>query len=512
MQLPNCPYTSLFGGVAQIWREEGLTTLYTGLGSELVKSSLQSFSYFYWYFIFKELAVNRVISRQQAAVRAAAGVPDADSGSSGFLRMTLLRRNSSSGGGGAAAAAELKQHQAVCTDPGCFCRSDSHLAAHSEAHKRSQVEIWREKAALHRQHKMERLRARMRRQAHEQAVNEQNAHAAIDFDTNVFHPRMFPSVSEPSLAGLAGTHKHDLDDSPYVEVKNVDSTSLVTNTATLIGPPLPPPPAAGLVNKEAPLSPASAAVAAAEAVAAAPIITAPQLSIGTTLLLGTLAGCLTQLVVNPVSVIQTRMMTQKRSVAVAGAGGAGAAAAVASQGFFALAAAIFRDEGPGAFFAGILPAFILSTNPSIQFLVFDRLKSLVLRVLAQSGAAPRSLSMFESFVLGAFSKIVATVVTYPYIFAKIRLSMKGSPYSGTLDVIMRTVKYEGVAGLFAGIQAQLLKSVLGAAIMFMAKEKIADIVHFVRDKIEQAKINSNQPSQLSPPPPPTSADAPKALH
>ena len=43
LQVPNSPYTSLFGGMSQIFREEGLATLYTGLSSELLKSSVQSF-------------------------------------------------------------------------------------------------------------------------------------------------------------------------------------------------------------------------------------------------------------------------------------------------------------------------------------------------------------------------------------------------------------------------------------------------------------------------------------
>lgn len=76
------------------------------------------------------------------------------------------------------------------------------------------------------------------------------------------------------------------------------------------------------------------------------------------------------------------------------------------------------------------------------------------------------------------AKIVATIVTYPYIMAKLRLQYKGSSssstraYTGTLDVIFRTLKYEGISGLYTGLSAQMLKSVLGAALMFTAKEKL----------------------------------------
>ena len=506
IQMPNSPYTSLWNGLSTILREEGLLTLYTGLGSELIKASVQSFSYFYWYderlhnsaagprtmrshtrsqpdaalthrsqqrtvaqsvslsvrwplcvvlrryFIFKEAAVTRLMKQQERAALAAEGtLLQTGEGGSGFsVPLTALTRDSSTSRN--AAALELKLHQQACSDPACFCRSDSHLAAHTEAHKRSQVDQWREKAMIHRRHKLESARQRAAKQAAaQQHQHQQHQNPHTDFDHNLFHPRMFPSVSEPSLA-LLQLQKHDLDDSPYVDVKSVENTALITNTATVLAAP---------ASEDS--SAASAATATVTSPSPPPALVVPQLSIGVTLLLGTVAGCLTQLVVNPVSVIQTRMMTQKKSTP----GGA------VAMGFFALAHSIWKQEGPSAFFAGILPAFILSTNPSIQFMVFDRLKLLVLRILSQSMVAPRSLSVLESFVLGAFSKIVATVVTYPYILAKTRLQSKaaggGVVYKGTIDVIARTLKYEGVTGLFTGIQAQLLKSVLGAALVRMGR-------------------------------------------
>jgi hypothetical protein len=248
------------------------------------------------------------------------------------------------------------------------------------------------------------------------------------------------------------------------------------------------------------------------------------MSIALQLFLGTIAGCLTQLLVNPVSVIQTRMMTQKKSigraaVAVATAAGSAAAAGAAGRGggnlarlgFFGMAAHILRLEGVAAFYTGLIPAFILSTNPSIQFLVFDRLKALLLRVLRQSGLEERNLSMGESFVIGATSKVVATLATYPYILAKMRLQYKGDSsggapaivYKGTLDVLLRTLKYEGFLGLYAGMSAQLLKSVLGAALMFMAKEKLADLATWMQKQFvgkgdaAATKTNATAPA-LSP--------------
>ena len=64
--------------------------------------------------------------------------------------------------------------------------------------------------------------------------------------------------------------------------------------------------------------------------------------------------------------------------------------------------------------------------------------------------------------------------------AKLRLQYKGPlpagqrAYTGTMDVIVSILKRDGMTGLYAGLRAQLLKSVLGAALMFMMKEKIVE--------------------------------------
>ena len=41
-----------------------------------------------------------------------------------------------------------------------------------------------------------------------------------------------------------------------------------------------------------------------------------------------------------------------------------------------------------------------------------------------------------------------------------------------MDVILTILKNDGMMGLYAGLRAQLLKSVLGAALMFMLKEQL----------------------------------------
>jgi len=87
------------------------------------------------------------------------------------------------------------------------------------------------------------------------------------------------------------------------------------------------------------------------------------------------------------------------------------------------------------------------------------------------------------FVLGALSKILATVLTYPYIVAQSRLSVVGTgrtsepkQYSGTLDVIIKILKLEGVVGLYQGLESKLLQSVLNASFLFLLHHKFVSVL------------------------------------
>jgi hypothetical protein len=65
-----------------------------------------------------------------------------------------------------------------------------------------------------------------------------------------------------------------------------------------------------------------------------------------------------------------------------------------------------------------------------------------------------NLTSLEIFVIGAISKTISTVVTYPYILAKVRLQWKSYEkkeelqYRGTVDVLAKVIKAEGVQGIF----------------------------------------------------------------
>jgi len=120
------------------------------------------------------------------------------------------------------------------------------------------------------------------------------------------------------------------------------------------------------------------------------------------------------------------------------------------------------------------------------------------------------------------SKTISTIVTYPYILAKVRLQWKSYEnvdhvkYTSSFDVLAKIIKEDGVLGLFKvcarlllfltwksltfdkkmhqGMTPQIIKGVLSQAILFMMKEEIMAItvrlvlVYYAARKLPAKKV------------------------
>jgi len=176
-------------------------------------------------------------------------------------------------------------------------------------------------------------------------------------------------------------------------------------------------------------------------------------------LVASLAGGITAIATNPIWVINTRQQIQARHQNQ-------------KPGSVETFRAIIKTEGVKGLFRGVIPALILVSNPTIQYVAFERLK-----LIWERRSSNGTLSGVQVFILGALAKIIATVMTYPYIVVKSRLQASGKDgpqekYTGTLDCIQKIFRFEGVAGFYKGLNTKIVQSVLAAAILFSTKEKL----------------------------------------
>ncbi|GMN46624.1 hypothetical protein TIFTF001_015812 [Ficus carica] len=161
-------------------------------------------------------------------------------------------------------------------------------------------------------------------------------------------------------------------------------------------------------------------------------------------------------------------------------------------------------------FDGLAISLLLTSNPSIQL----KQKLLKKKMSQTTGvtSSPEALSAFSAFLLGAVSKCVATILTYPAIRwilnyacdimnyaceiirvvynigihnprCKVMIQAAESDEDGkdeadkksqkTISGALYAIwKREGPLGFFKGLEAQILKTVLSSALHLMIKEKI----------------------------------------
>lgn len=226
---------------------------------------------------------------------------------------------------------------------------------------------------------------------------------------------------------------------------------------------------------------------------------APNLGIVTELSLGALAGAIAQIFTIPVSVVATRQQLDDSKTA--------------GKSLLITASEIIRDDGPTGLWRGLKPSLVLTVNPAITYGMFERLKSVFLGPEGQ-------MTPGKAFLIGALSKTLATVVTYPYIMAKVRLQAKydapntqdqpqaessAKPsskkhqskerYSGAIDVLRQVYSEKGCPGWYQGMQAQIMKAVLSQALLFGIKDILEDytvLMLILFSKIRDSQLKSKK--------------------
>lgn len=161
------------------------------------------------------------------------------------------------------------------------------------------------------------------------------------------------------------------------------------------------------------------------------------LSTAMELVLGAIAGALAQIFTIPVSVCTTRQQTQLGDE---------------RKSLIATAHEIIREDGITGLWRGLKPSLVLVINPAITYGLFERFKEAMYPGTAR-------LTPGQSFCVGAASKTVATIVTYPYIMAKVRMQFKPSAkqgdveaednrHDGALQILRKAYAKHGLAGWY----------------------------------------------------------------
>ncbi|KAK2577159.1 hypothetical protein KPH14_003316 [Odynerus spinipes] len=137
---------------------------------------------------------------------------------------------------------------------------------------------------------------------------------------------------------------------------------------------------------------------------------------------------------------------------------------------------IWKYEGLEKLWAGTLPSLLLVANPAIQFMTYESIKRRV--GMSLRDAQPPA---WVFFAIGAIAKTIATTLTYPLQLVQMKLRHGHKypdlpPNAGTIQILFHILKKQGIFGLYKGMEAKLLQTVLTAALMFLTYEKISRFV------------------------------------
>jgi len=203
-----------------------------------------------------------------------------------------------------------------------------------------------------------------------------------------------------------------------------------------------------------------------------------KISAGKNLIVASMAGCVNVLATCPLWVASTRLKLQANPHAHGGGHGSAPttpastptkdahAAKPARKPYTGMLDALVRvgtEEGVRALWGGTVASLVLVINPTLQFAAYEQAKQTL--TTWRDGAPPSSAQIFA---IAAYSKSLATLLTYPLQLIQTRMRSGNK----TLQVVLLTLLEGGVWSWWRGLQTKLLSVVLLSAFQFTAYENI----------------------------------------
>jgi len=127
------------------------------------------------------------------------------------------------------------------------------------------------------------------------------------------------------------------------------------------------------------------------------------------MLAGLIAGTITTVASNPIWVVQTTQATHSMSPSEH------EGVASTKRGIVDTIQSIIRTGGVQALWRGVGPALILVINPILQYTCFEQLKNMIIRRRWRKTRSA-TLSDLDVLFISAIAKLVATSITYPYVY------------------------------------------------------------------------------------------------
>ena len=141
-------------------------------------------------------------------------------------------------------------------------------------------------------------------------------------------------------------------------------------------------------------------------------------------------------------------------------------------GFFTGMSRIVAESGLGGLYKGVVATVVKqSSNQGLRFMFMGSYRDWM------TGGGDRKLQPLESLAGGMGAGCFSTLGNNPFDVVKTKMQgTDASKFKGTVDCFVKTLKYEGVGGLYAGVLPRLYRVVPGQGIIFMSFDFIEPVV------------------------------------
>ncbi|KAF9932355.1 hypothetical protein FBU30_008335 [Linnemannia zychae] len=183
------------------------------------------------------------------------------------------------------------------------------------------------------------------------------------------------------------------------------------------------------------------------------------------------AGVVTATMTNPIWLVKTRMQLQVEGVRQ-------------YKNSFDCVFKILKSEGIRGMYRGLSASYLGVAEGTIQWVIYEHLKTSLAERRKLRGASTgyviggKDIEEWAHF-LGAAgtAKFIASAITYPHEVLRTRLRQvpvgnEPAKYTGLKQTFQLVLKEEGVAALYGGLTAHMMRVVPNAAIMFFCYEAI----------------------------------------